>query len=118
VTRILAIAVSAALLGAAASSADTWQPPKAWLAQAMCVHAKEAPWDANTGNGSYGGFQFMRQTWLTLGGAADQAFTHPGDPDFPFAASKQEQLYRAWRLWKRDGGTWRSWGAVGRACSR
>jgi resuscitation-promoting factor RpfA len=113
--RTLAIVFSAALLGAAAASANTWQPPQAWLAQAMCVHAKEAPWHANTGNGFYGGFQFMRTTWLNLGGAPDPAFTHPGAP---FAASKQQQLYMAWRLWKHDGGTWRSWGAVGRACSQ
>ena len=115
--RMLAIVICAALLGAAASSADTWLPPKDWLAQALCVHAKEATWGANTGNGYYGGMQFMRQTWLTLGGAPDPAFKHPGDAAFPFTASRQEQLYRAWRLWKRDGGSWNSWGAVGRACS-
>ena len=116
--RTLAIVFCAALLGAAVASADTWQPPKQWLAQAMCIHAKEAPWSANTGNGFYGGLQFMRTTWLNLGGAPDPAFKHPGDPAFPFTASKQEQLYRAWRLWKHDGGSWRSWGAVGLACSK
>ena len=84
--RTLAILFCAALLGAAAASADTWQPPKEWLAQAMCIHAKEAPWGANTGNGFYGGLQFMKTTWLNLGGAPDPAFKHPGDPAFPFSA--------------------------------
>ena len=37
---------------------------------------------------------------------------------YPFSASAQEQLYRAWLVWKRDGGSWRAWGAVGAACSQ
>jgi hypothetical protein len=46
------------------------------------------------------------------------AFKHPGDAAFPFAVTRTEQLYRAWLLWTSDGGTWKSWGAVGAACSR
>jgi hypothetical protein len=30
----------------------------------------------------------------------------------------QEQLYRAWLLWKHDGRSWRSRGAVGASCSQ
>ena len=48
---------------------------------------------------------------------AYDAFAHPGDAAYPFSASVQEQLYRAWLVWKRDGGSWRAWGAVGAACS-
>jgi len=29
----------------------------AWLAQARCIHLKEGPWRANTGNGYFGGLQ-------------------------------------------------------------
>ena len=88
-----------------------------WLAQARCIHLKEGPWSANTGNGYYGGMQFAAKTWLRVGGDAQPAFRHPGDEAYPFQASAREQLYRAWLLWKHDGGTWRSWGAVGASCS-
>ena len=99
------------------ASAAEWSPSQTWLAEAKCVHVKEGPWAANTGNGYFGGFQFAAKTWRRVGGRTDPAFHHPGDPEYPFAASAAEQLYRAWLLWRHDGGSWRSWGAVGAACS-
>jgi resuscitation-promoting factor RpfA len=107
----------AALVCAVSASAGTAGYSAAWLAEAKCVHAKEGPWTANTGNGYFGGMQFAAKTWLRVGGAPDPAFKHPGDPDVPFRASAKEQLYRAWLVWKRDGGSWKSWGAVGAGCS-
>ena len=107
----------AALLLAWPAAAAKWSPPAAWLVQAKCVHLAEGPWSANTGNGYFGGFQFKAATWKRVGGAADAAFTHPGNPAFPFHASASEQLYRAWLLWQHDGRTWRSWGAIGASCS-
>ena len=107
----------AALVLALPASAAHSGYSAAWLAQARCVHLKEGAWTANTGNGYFGGMQFAAQTWKRVGGKPDPAFTHPGDPAYPFKASSQEQLYRAWLLWKRDGGTWRSWGGVGSSCS-
>ncbi len=115
--RAALLTAVAALLLAAPASAAGWSPSADWLAQARCVHAKEGSWTANTANGYFGGFQFAAATWRRVGGKADAAFTHPGDPLYPFSASAQEQLYRAWLLWKRDGGTWRSWGGVGASCS-
>jgi resuscitation-promoting factor RpfB len=113
------LAASAALVLAATASASSqpWHPSATWLAQARCIHLKEGPWNANTGNGYFGGMQFSAQTWKRVGGSADGAFAHPGDPAYPFSATPQEQLYRAWLLWKRDNGTWHSWGAVGASCS-
>lgn len=99
------------------ASARPLEYSAAWLAQAQCVHAKEGPWSANTGNGYFGGLQFAAATWLRAGGAPQPAFKHPGSKRFPFRASMSEQLHRAWIVWKRDGGTWRSWGAVGASCS-
>jgi hypothetical protein len=90
---------------------------EAWLAQARCIHVKEGAWSANTGNGYFGGFQFAAETWLRAGGHTDPAFAHPGNRRFPFRASAAEQLHRAWIVWKHDGSTWRSWGAVGASCS-
>ena len=111
-----AIGFAALLLALPASAARTSYSQQ-WLVQAHCVHLKEGAWKANTGNGYFGGMQFAAQTWRRLGGKPDPAFKHPGDPAYPFSASTQEQLYRAWLLWKRDGGNWRSWGAVGASCS-
>jgi len=116
VRTVLAIGLAAFLL-ALPTSAAPGSPSAAWLLQARCVHIREAAWTANTGNGYFGGMQFMANTWKRMGGEADPAFTHPGNPAYPFRATRAEQIYRAWLLWKHDGGTWRSWGGVGLACS-
>jgi hypothetical protein len=116
--RALRVALFAVLALSAPGRALASSPPAAWLAQAGCVHGREGPWTANTGNGYFGGMQFSAQTWVRAGGREEPAFAHPGDPAFPFAVSPSEQLYRAWLVWQRDGGTWRSWGAVGQACTR
>lgn len=116
--RVVGIAAIAALMLAAAGSAQDAQPSAAWLAQAQCVHRLEGPWTANTGNGYFGGMQFAPQTWRRLHGSPQPAFRHPGDPAFPFAASPREQLRRAWLLWLADGRSWRSWGAAGASCQR
>lgn len=34
----------------------------------MCIHGYEGAWDANTGNGFYGGLQFGWNEWQTYGG--------------------------------------------------
>jgi len=115
--RLGLVVAFAALLLALPAGAAEWTPSAAWLAQAKCVHHLEGPWTANTGNGYFGGFQFAAQTWRRVGGAADPAFKHPGNRAFPFRASASEQLYRAWLLWRHDGKSWRSWGAVGASCS-
>ena len=107
----------AALALALPAGAAVWHPSPTWAVQAQCVHLKEGAWTANSGNGYFGGMQFAASTWRRVGGKAVPAFKHPGDPAYPFSASPAEQLYRAWLLWKRDGGTWRSWGAVGASCS-
>ena len=115
--RAVLVTGLAALMLAWPAAGAKWNPSARWLLQAECVHLKEAPWSANTGNGYFGGLQFAAATWKRVGGAADAAFTHPGDPAYPFHASMHEQLYRAWLVWRRDGRTWRSWGAVGASCS-
>lgn len=115
--RAVLVTGVAALVLAWPATAAKWHPSATWLLQARCVHVKEGPWSANTGNGYFGGFQFAAATWKRVGGATDAAFAHPGDPAYPFSASASEQLYRAWRLWRRDGGTWRSWGAIGASCA-
>jgi transglycosylase-like protein len=116
--RALALGLIAGLSFTASATAGSSGPTAAWLAEARCVHSHEGPWDANTGNGYFGGMQFSARTWKLVGGPTVRAFAHPGNPAFPFAVSAQEQLRRAWFLWLHDGGSWRSWGAVGAACAR
>jgi transglycosylase-like protein len=116
--RAVLVTGLAAFVFALPASAANGAYSAEWLAQARCVHLAEGPWSANTGNGYFGGMQFAPQTWLRIGGKPDPAFKHPGDPRYTFHASVAEQLRRAWLLWKRDDGTWRSWGGVGAACSR
>lgn len=96
----------------------TWQPPKAWLREAMCVHRHESVdwyrrWTNWQGHRSpyAGGLQFLQDTWNRAGGSGE-----------PWQASPREQLYRAYIIWDRhvgkmgDGrGNWSEWGTA-RAC--
>ena len=70
----------------------------------MCIHAHEGAWNANTGNGYEGGFQFLPSTWRSVGGVG-----HAYD------AVPREQLYRAFMVYRHNGGSWREWGTA-RAC--
>ena len=79
-----------------------WHAPAWWLPQAACIHEHEGAWDANTGNGYFGGMQFTLYTWRSVNGA--------GRPDL---ASPREQLYRAWLVYLRDSRSWREWGTAG-----
>jgi hypothetical protein len=79
-------------------------PPAWWLSQALCIHHYEGAWNANTGNGYYGGMQFLLSTWASVGGM--------GRPDLQ---SPKEQLYRAWLVYRRDGNSWREW-STARLC--
>jgi Transglycosylase-like domain len=81
-----------------------WRAPRWWLPQAVCIHEHEGAWDDDTGNGYYGGMQFLLSTWQSVGGR--------GRPD---QASPREQLHRAWLVYLRDGHSWREWGTAG-AC--
>jgi hypothetical protein len=115
--RALALASALAALAAPAAGASGAQPPASWLHQAMCVHHHEGPWTANTGNGYFGGMQFSAETWRRLNGSTQAALQHPGDPSYPFAATKGEQLAVAWRLWVLSGRSWKAWGDVGARCA-
>ena len=80
-----------------------WSPGSAWERQAACIRSHEGWATANTGNGYYGAYQFLASTWRSVGG-----------PSLPHLVSPREQTYRAWLVWRRDGGSWREWGTAGR----
>ncbi len=61
-------------------------------------------WSANTGNGYYGGLQFLPETWWSVGGQG-----------MPHQASKEEQIYRAERLLEKP---WATFSNQWPACSR
>jgi len=97
VRAVLVTGIAALVLAGPAASGGSPYSAK-WLAQARCVHTREGPWSANTGNGYFGGMQFAAKTWRRAGGKPDPAFSHPGDPGYPFSATAAEQLYRACSL--------------------
>lgn len=86
-----------------------WHAPKTWLRQAICIHEHEGAFNSIgyvKGVATYaGGFQFMLDTWHSVGGVAL-------DLTDITRASKREQLYRAWLVWARDGRSWREWGTA------
>ena len=101
---------SSALAGGADRVPKKWHAPAWWLRQALCIHSYEGAWNANTGNGYYGGLQFLESTWYRAGGNYHPAF----DSRVPFTVPVREQLYRAWRIYQAGGGSWREWGTAGR----
>lgn len=54
--------------------------------------------------------QFLASTWMGVGGRVAGRPLH-----WASLATPHEQLYRAWLVWKRDGGSWREWGTA-RSC--
>lgn len=92
------------------AAARHWHAPPWWLREALCIHSHEGALNAFTGNGYAGGWQFLLSTWESVGGpvVVIHGVTHWAD-----VASPREQLYRAWLVWKRDGGSWSEWGTAG-----
>jgi len=89
--RTVAVTGFAVLMLALPAAAAETSPSPAWLLQAHCVHLREGPWTANTGNGYYGGMQFPAQTWKRRGGKPD-----PAKVAAFFAAHPETAAFRAW----------------------
>ncbi|MEV6110481.1 transglycosylase family protein [Streptomyces sp. NPDC051940] len=54
------------MLGTAGSASAAPAVPSSWNSLAQCEASGN--WNANTGNGFYGGLQFTQQTWNAFGG--------------------------------------------------
>lgn len=65
-----------------------------WDVLAVCESSGD--WQANTGNGFYGGLQFLPESWWLVGGEG-----------LPHEASREEQIHRAELLLARQG--WKAW---------
>ncbi len=80
-------------------AANVEVPPETWEKLAKCESNKR--WDADTGNGYYGGLQFALTSWRAVGGNG-----------YPHEAPKHVQIGFAERLLERQG--WGAWPS----CSR
>ena len=65
-----------------------------WDQLALCESSGD--WHINTGNGYYGGLQFLPESWWLVGGTG-----------LPHEASREEQIHRAERLLAIQG--WKAW---------
>lgn len=78
----------------------------AWYNGAICVHEHEGAWNSNTGNGYYGGFQYLTSTWLASGGGQ---YASRADLATPY-----EQLLVTYHVTSRSG--WGQWPNTARMC--
>jgi hypothetical protein len=60
-------------------------------------------WAINSGNGYYGGLQFLLSTWQINGGTAFAAYPHQ--------ATREQQITVAERVRAANGGSYGAWGA-------
>jgi hypothetical protein len=107
--KLKLVALAAVVLGWLMSNIEDAKAhalPSWWLRGALCVHHYEGSWYANTGNGFYGGLQFMLSTWKSSGGGRYAAYPHQATP--------HEQLHVAYALWRRAG--WNPWPNTARIC--
>ncbi len=74
----------------------------------LCIHSGEGAWNANTGNGFYGGLQFMQGTWERNGG-----LKYASRADL---ATPLEQMWTAEQAWRESGGSFSQWPNTARAC--
>jgi hypothetical protein len=95
----VAVSTGAGTSGAAAGTAPGVADGSVWDALAACESGGN--WAMNSGNGFYGGIQFMHATWVSVGGR-DFA-------EYPHQASRSEQIAVAERLLARSG--WGQWPA-------
>ncbi|GAA2331435.1 hypothetical protein GCM10009854_03150 [Saccharopolyspora halophila] len=98
-----AVALSAAATVAVAPNAAATDRSAVWERLAACESSGN--WDANTGNGYYGGLQFNRSTWSAYGGGE---FSY-----YPHHASRGEQIAIAERL-RAARGDYGAWPACAR----
>ncbi|MFE5769757.1 transglycosylase family protein [Streptomyces sp. NPDC056485] len=88
---VAGVAVAAPLMAAGSASAAT---ASQWDAVAQCESGGN--WSINTGNGYYGGLQFLPSTWRAYGGHG-----------MPNEASKSQQIAIAEKVLKSQGkGAW------------
>lgn len=106
---LFASATAAAAAERVTREAHRWHPPRGWLRGAFCIHRNESVdwhrrWVDWAGRPSQyaGGMQFLQSTWDRAGGHGE-----------PWEWGPREQVYRAFVIWTKNGGSWREWGTAG-----
>lgn len=92
---VAGIAATAISMGVTSASADSVN----WDAIAQCESGQN--WSINTGNGYYGGLQFLTSTWLGAGGGK---YAPRAD-----LATREQQIEIAYNVYHRDGNSVREW---------
>lgn len=89
----------ALVLAVATARGSRAELPGWWLRQARCIEwAESRATNARSNPVSRGYLQITWGTWRSVGGHGD-----------PADASLREQRWRAFLIWRRDGGSWREW---------
>ena len=56
-------------------------------------------WNANTGNGYYGGLQFSHETWRSFGGGAYASTAHQASRSQQIAIAEKVLRAQGWKAW-------------------
>ncbi len=72
---------------------DDWP----WGCVALCESSGR--WDADTGNGYFGGLQFRQSTWEAYGGLAHAPRAHLATREQQIAVAQEVLRWQGWRAW-------------------
>lgn len=97
--KILGGSMAAATLagGAMLAQAPAASATSDWDRLAECE--SNGNWSINTGNGFYGGLQFMKQTWDSMGGQQYAEYPHQASRDEQIAVATALQAEAGWGQW-------------------
>ncbi|WP_150462855.1 LysM peptidoglycan-binding domain-containing protein [Nesterenkonia ebinurensis] len=97
--KLLGSSVAAAALagGAVVAQAPMANASSDWDRLAQCESGGN--WSINTGNGFYGGLQFMKATWDSMGGQQYAEYPHQATRDQQIAVATELQARYGWGQW-------------------
>lgn len=97
--KLLGGSVAAAALagGAVVAQAPMANATSDWDRLAQCESGGN--WSINTGNGFYGGLQFMKSTWDAMGGQQYAEYPHQATREQQIAVATELQARYGWGQW-------------------
>lgn len=97
--RIVGGSMAAAVLagGAVVAQAPVANAQSDWDRLAECESGGN--WSINTGNGFYGGLQFMKATWDSMGGQQYAEYPHQATREQQIAVATELQQQAGWGQW-------------------
>ncbi|NDK30641.1 transglycosylase family protein [Nesterenkonia haasae] len=91
------VAAAALAGGAVVAQAPVANAQSDWDRLAQCESGGN--WSINTGNGFYGGLQFMKATWDSMGGQQYAEYPHQASRDQQIAVATKLQAAAGWGQW-------------------